>query len=115
MSVCKKKLTDRHAWLPRQEGRLQAPLVTFVTANLRHAQVAIINCSPLWHKQSTGLFAERVAPPPYGIRLLFFSIHSKKRRCGRDAAKFHTNFKALRGPGHSRKCPGDFFASFFFA
>ena len=23
--------------------------------------------------------------------------------------------KALRGPGHSRKCPGDFFASFFFA
>ena len=35
-------------WLPRQEGRRQAPLVTFVTANLRHAQVAIINCSPLW-------------------------------------------------------------------
>ena len=35
------------SWLPRQEGRRQAPLVTFVTANLRHQQVAIINCSPL--------------------------------------------------------------------
>ncbi len=36
-------------------------MVTFVTANLRHTQVAIINCSRFACIQSTGLFAERVA------------------------------------------------------
>ncbi len=28
---------------------------------------------------------------------------------------YHALTKALRGLGHSRKCPNDFFASFFFA
>ena len=57
MMVYKKKLIDHHTWLPGQEGRRQAPLVTFVTANLRHKQVAIINCSRFACIQSTGLFA----------------------------------------------------------
>ena len=45
--VYKKSLIDHHIWFSGQEGRRQAPLVTFVTANLRHKQVAIINYSPL--------------------------------------------------------------------
>ena len=36
-----------------------------------------------------------------------------KKRCGRDAASHCTPQRALRGLGHSRKCPGDFFAFFF--
>ena len=37
--------------------------------------------------------------------------HSKKRY-GRDAASHCTLQKALRGPGHSRKCPGAFLLLF---
>ena len=55
------------------------------------------------------------APPlPRGEALKPYTTHSQKR-CGRDAASLLTNFKALRGLGHSRKCHNDFFASFFFA
>ena len=38
-------------------------------------------------------------PPPYGIRLLFFSIRSKKRRCGRDAASHCTHQKSVAWSG----------------
>jgi len=52
-------------------------------------------------------------PTPYGIRLLFFSIHSKKKRCGRDAASHCTHQKALRGPGTQSQVSRRLFCFFF--